>query len=63
MISIFLELFLWENGNDSFKMVDEEEEDYMLDKFFLGVVENVLGLVLDKIVKKYKREMKYNDLN
>lgn len=44
-------------------MVDEDEEDYMLDKFLLSMIDNNLGLVLDKIVKKYRREMKYKELN
>lgn len=44
-------------------MVDENEEDYMLDKFLLSMIDNNLGLVLDKIVKKYRREMKYKELN
>ena len=51
------------NGNDSFKMADEEEDDYMSDKFLLGAAENTPGLVPDKIAKKYKREMKHNELN
>ena len=51
------------NGNDSFKMADEEEDDYMSDKYLLGAAENAPGLVPDKIAKKYKREMKHNELN
>ena len=56
-------LFPRGNGNDSFKMVDEDEEDYMSDKFLLGAAENAPGLVPDKIAKKYKKEMKHNELN
>ena len=59
----FPEPFPRGNGNDSFKMADEEEDDYMSDKFLLGAAENTPGLVPDKIAKKYKREMKHNELN
>lgn len=55
-------LFPRGNGNDSFKMADDEE-DYMSDKFLLGAAENAPGLVPDKIAKKYKREIKHNELN
>ena len=55
------------NGNDrfpdNFKMADEDEEDYMSDKFLLGAAENAPGLVPDKIAKKYRKEVKHNELN
>ena len=53
------ELFLPNN----FKMADEDEEDYMSDKFLFGAGENAPGLVPDKIAKKYRKEMKHNELN
>ncbi|KAL9954758.1 hypothetical protein ACROYT_G042333 [Oculina patagonica] len=43
-------------------MADEDEEDYMSDKFLLGAAENAPGLVPDKIAKKYRKEMKHNEL-
>lgn len=52
-----------ESANSSIGGADEEEEDYMSDKFLLGAAENAPGLVPDKIAKKYKREMKHNELN
>ena len=44
-------------------MADEEDEDYMSDTFLLGAAENAPGLVPDKIAKKYKKELKHNELN
>ena len=45
------------------KMADEDEEDYMSDKFLLGTAQSAPGLVPDKIARKYKREMKHKELN
>ena len=54
----------WTGKNfDNFKMADEDEDDYMSDKFLLGAADNTPGLVPDKIAKKYKREMKHHELN
>ncbi|CAH3122400.1 unnamed protein product [Porites lobata] len=44
-------------------MADEDEEDYMSEKFLLGEAQNAPGLVPDKIAKKYKKESKHNELN
>ena len=44
-------------------MADEEDEDYMSDKFLLGTAETAPGLVTDRIAKQYKNEMKHNELN
>ena len=44
-------------------MADDDEEDYMSDKFLFGAAENAPGLVPDKIAKKYRKEMKHNELN
>lgn len=44
-------------------MADEDEEDYMSDKFLLSTTDNNPGLVPDKIAKKYRREMKHKELN
>lgn len=44
-------------------MADEDEEDYMSDKFLLGEAQNAPGLVPDKIAKKYKKDSKHNELN
>ena len=49
--------------SDNFKMADEDEDDYMSDKFLLGAADSTPGLVPDKIAKKYKREMKHHELN
>jgi len=44
-------------------MADEDEEDYMSDKFLLGTAQSAPGLAPDKIARKYKREMKHKELN
>ncbi|XP_027051301.1 G patch domain-containing protein 11-like [Pocillopora damicornis] len=44
-------------------MADEDEEDYMSDKFLLSTTDNNPGLVPDKVAKKYRREMKHKELN
>lgn len=44
-------------------MADEDEEDYMSDKFLLSTTDNNPGLVPDKMAKKYRREMKHKELN
>lgn len=53
----------WTNSRKNFKMADEDEEDYMSDKFLLSTTDNNPGLVPDKIAKKYRREMKHKELN
>ena len=53
----------WTNSRRNFKMADEDEEDYMSDKFLLSTTDNNPGLVPDKIAKKYRREMKHKELN
>lgn len=45
------------------KMADEDEEDYMSDRFLQGIVEKAPGLVPDKIAKNYKKEMRHKELN
>lgn len=44
-------------------MADEDEEDYMSDRFLQGIAEKAPGLVPDKIAKNYKKELRHKELN
>lgn len=44
-------------------MADEDEEDYMSDRFLQGIAEKAPGLVPAKIAKNYKKELRHKELN